>query len=235
MKVLIDNSVRAGAVSPQNGHTSPNGTSPSLEEAFLQTQAGRPKRDWRQFEIEFLPNIANLIKEGLIQPFTTLELAAEATENLQSASNVNGDEFANIEFGRLTPTLNRTKLGVTGDQLASRENMIAFCESFFLTSSLKRTQDLITMMRENPRFELSDFEEACLRRSNLFRAICKGISEYHYPDALHLWTAEENGVEVFLTMDAKFRNAMDRQNVHLKCKILFPSDIVDRIGRGRTA
>jgi hypothetical protein len=48
----------------------------------------------------------------------------------------------------------------------------------------------------------------------------------HYPDAVHLWTAEENGMDVFLTDGRKFLNVIRRQKVDLHCKALLPSKLV---------
>jgi predicted nucleic acid-binding protein len=80
-------------------------------------------------------------------------------------------------------------------------------------------------MKSNP-LGLSTFEEKCLRRAHVFKAICQGIDRAHYPDALHLWTAEENNLDVFLTTDRRFRNVIDRQNIELHCHIMFPNELI---------
>lgn len=87
----------------------------------------------------------------------------------------------------------------------------------------------ISDMRKNPVRSLSVFEEKCLRNLTIFREICHGIDEKHYPDVLHFWTAEENGMDVFLTMDRKFRNVMARQKVKLNCRIMFPSELIKTV------
>lgn len=104
--------------------------------------------------------------------------------------------------------------------------MIAYCKCFLLTPSKNRTEKFITGMKKNPRFSLSPFEEKCLRNADVFKKICRGISENHYPDALHLWTAEENGLDAFLTTDRKFRNVMAHQKIDLHCQVVLPSDVL---------
>jgi len=95
----------------------------------------------------------------------------------------------------------------------SKDDVIAYCKSCFLTPSPERTERFIEGMKHNPRHSLSPFEERCLRNASVFQRLCRGIDETHYPDALHdethypdalhLWTAEENGLGAFLTLDKK--------------------------------
>ena len=162
--------------------------------------------------------------------FTTSELYAEGFPVQKYPSPQYIDIFEGCLFETLPPPLDRSKWGVGLDQLCSKEDVIAYCECFFLTSSPERADEFIAGMRHNPRLNLSRFEEKCLRRSHVFKAICKGIDQKHYPDALHLWTAEENSADVFLTHDKKFRNVIARQNVDLHCKVLFPSEFLTEFG-----
>ncbi len=87
-------------------------------------------------------------------------------------------------------------------------------------------------MRENQRIKLSELEERCLRELPVFRGICHGISENHYPDALHLWTAEVNGMDTFLSMERKFRNVIDRQKVDLRCRMMTPIELAAQLQQG---
>jgi hypothetical protein len=157
-------------------------------------------------------------------------LYAEHFPVLKYPSQRRTDIFEGCTFDTLPAPLERSKWGLGTDQYCNKEHVIAYCESFFLTASPERVERFIAGMRENPTFSLSPFEEKCLRRSHVFRAITKGIARSHFPDALHLWTAEENGVSIFLVHDKKFRNVIARQKINLRCKVLFPSEFLSELG-----
>jgi hypothetical protein len=228
IKVLLDHSVRQDAIIGVHGFKIAEAQFSGMGNRCLQpvTRMRPPRNDWKQNEIEELPRVAELLRSGQIQAFTTRELYAEGfiVQKFPSPQHIN--IFEQCAFDILPRPLERSKWGIGLDQMCSRENVIAYCECFFITPSPERVEDFILGMRKNPRFSLSPFEEKCLRRAHVFKAICKGIDRKHYPDALHLWTAEENSVGVFLTHDKKFRNVITRQNVDLKCKIQFPSEFL---------
>ena len=175
---------------------------------------------------EKLSKIAELVRQGQIQAFTTDELYIEDFRGQRFPSLRYTDIFEGCIFNTLPDPLERSKWGLDLDQTCSKEHVIAYCESFFLTPSPERAERFIAGMRENPTFSLSPFEEKCLRRLHVFRAICRGIDRTHYPDALHLWTAEENSVDVFLTHDNTFQNVIAHQKIELKCKVMLPSEFL---------
>ncbi len=225
MKVLFDHSVRSDAIRAEHGVVKEPAELWGRPYTYLKphTQVRPPRNDWRQDEIDCLPFIASLIKDGRVLPFTSAELEAEAFRVVKYPSLGHEDIFADVNFEHLKPPIDRSKWGISIEQHLSKEDVIAYCECFLLSSSAERTEAFIEGMRRNPRFSLTDFEERCLRRSGVFQQICKGIEKTHYPDALHVWTAEENGVDVFLTMDKKFRNVIQRQKANLHCRVLFPT------------
>jgi hypothetical protein len=183
----------------------------------------RERNDWLQKEIDCLPTIANFARQGRIKAFTTLELMAEdrVAEFPCSDNNV----FADIEFEKALSPFERSKWGLSIDQYLDKDQVIKYCECFFLTPTPERIDRFISGMKSNP-LGLSTFEEKCLRRAHVFKAICRSIDRTHYPDALHLWTAEENNLDVFLTTDRRFRNVIDRQNIELHCHIMFPNELI---------
>jgi hypothetical protein len=229
MKVLIDHSVRQDAITDEHGFQFVEAELLGRKYRYLQplTRTRPPRTDWKQAEIENLPKVAELIRQGRVQAFTTGELYAEAFRVQKFPSRRYGDIFEGCTFEDLPAPLERFKWGLGLDQFLSKEEVIAYCESFFLSSSPKRIEQFIIGMRENPRFNLYAFEKQCLRRVHIFKAICRGIHRTHYPDALHLWTAEENGMDAFLTHDSTFRNVITRQKVALRCTLIFPSELLD--------
>ena len=56
-------------------------------------------------------------------------------------------------------------------------------------------------------------------------------AEQHWPDALHLWTAETHGAGYFLTMDKKFINALTKTaRIDLPTKPVRPSKLLADLG-----
>lgn len=222
MKVLFDECVQLDAIRGEYGL----GLFPrEVQENY------RPfpeKNDWKQKEIESHATIAALCRNKIIAPYITDELKAEELRSLKFPPRKYENLFTGIHFEAAQCPLKRSKWGISMSQKMDKKDVINYCKCFFLAPSAQRIEKFISGMKENPAKNLSEFEERCLRRVNVFRAMCHGINETHYPDALHLWTAEENGMEAFLTTDKKFRNVMDRQKVDLKCVITFPSELINR-------
>ena len=226
MKVLFDHTIRQDAIRGEHGfiYESYRSGHNNLLKAFHNSRPDR--NDWKQEEIDCLPKIAKLCRQLKITPYTTEELEGERFRALKFPPPNYDDLFKGIEFRMAKCPMVRSKWGISMEQYIAKEDVKNYCKLFFLTSSPERTQKFITGMRNNSRKSLSDFEEKCLKRAHIFKKICFGINETHYPDALHLWTAEENRLDVFLSNDKKFRNVIDRQRVDLNCKMLFPSELV---------
>ncbi len=191
-----------------------------------------PKKGWLQQEIECFEEISELCKVGIITPYISEELLAEdRVQKFPSPSYK--DTFDSVEFLEAKCVLVRSKWGICLERYHDKEDVINYCKSFWLKTTEKRQERFIKGMLENPRFSLSDIEEKSLRNTSVFRAICHGIAETHYPDALHLFTAEMNDLDFFLTTDKKFKNVADRQNVSLNCRILLPSTLLTEIRASR--
>lgn len=221
MKVLFDESVRIDGIL---GEYSLADVVFGRETDF---KAKTKKTECQQKEIDCLDTIAGLCREKRIVPYTTDELHAEYFRGATFPSRNYKYVFKDINFEMAPCPIKRSKFGISLEQYTVKKEVIHFC-SVLLRLSHAGIEKYISDMRKNPVRGLSPFEEKCLRNLNVYREICHGIDEKHYPDALHLWTAEENGMDVFLTMDKKFRNVMDRQKVNLNCSIMFPSELIKR-------
>jgi hypothetical protein len=65
-----------------------------------------------------------------------------------------------------------------------------------------------------------------------FLEIAKAIGDAHIDDAFHLWTAEEASLDVFLTLDKRFRNVVhgQMQNVRSSVLVSTPKELSERLG-----
>lgn len=63
-----------------------------------------------------------------------------------------------------------------------------------------------------------------------FQSLNKATGGYHAADCYHLWTAEQNELDVFLTVDERFRNAFRGQRkVHSTVKIMLPEELCSNV------
>ena len=84
---------------------------------------------------------------------------------------------------------------------------------------------------------LTEFEVESLRTLEWFRTLCKAAnSPEHYPDVFHLWTAERNGLDGFLTLDKKLQNLVERvrnekrERIEIHPVVLRPLDLLRLLG-----
>jgi len=221
IKVMFDRTVRSDAIV---GRRTPF---PGLLGGQAQ-EAGqvqrRPRRnDWRQDEIDLLPQLGQLIRAGKIHAYSTFELENEHFRVLRLPSTMEEDIFAGCDFTLLGQPFDRSKWGLSLDQLMDKQALILFCKNIFLNSTDSKIEDFIRSMRTNPHYNLSPFEEKCLRSRKQFQSMCRGVAETHIPDLWHLWTAEMHGLDAMITHDRKLTNVVARQKVTLKCKAMLSS------------
>lgn len=231
MKVLIDHSVRQHAKMGEHVAVPTQDTVRGQLYTYLrfETRHRLPRSDWLRGEIETLSEVAELVRGGQVQAFTTAELHAEGFRAAKFPSPGHIDAFEGCQISELPPPFDRSKFGLDLDQFVSKEDAIGYCISFLLTPDLEQITKFIEGMKRNPRYSLNQFEEKCLRNASVFKELCRGIDETHYPDALHFWTAEEHGLDAFLTLDQKFRNVTERQRISMKCDVLYPSELVAKV------
>ncbi|MFO1113259.1 MAG: hypothetical protein U1E33_08685 [Rhodospirillales bacterium] len=233
-KVFFDHSVRQDAVVAEDGYVFADGKILGHCYQYLKPhRADRPLRsDWKQQEISALTNIARLIYEEHIIAYSSVELENEGFQVETIGGHSPVDIFHGCIFREAAAPLERSKWGLPLDTVMSKQAVIDYCKCFFLSPNPSRIEQFIDGMRRNSRYSLTEYEEKCLRNAHVFKDICHGISENHYPDALHLWTAEENSLDVFLTHDKKFKNVVERQKVKLHCRVMFPTQLLNELQSG---
>ena len=69
-----------------------------------------------------------------------------------------------------------------------------------------------------------------------FLEIKQAVGEAHIGDVYHLWTAEVASLDVFLTVDRRFRNAVDSQKARINSPVLTmtPKELCDNLGLAPT-
>ncbi|HEY3742990.1 MAG TPA: hypothetical protein VGL53_24255 [Bryobacteraceae bacterium] len=65
-----------------------------------------------------------------------------------------------------------------------------------------------------------------------FLQIRKAVGEAHIDDAFHLWSAEEESLDVFLTLDGRFKRVVFTQTKHINSSVavLHPMELCEEMG-----
>jgi hypothetical protein len=107
-------------------------------------------------------------------------------------------------------------------EFAEKVRVVAFCKLLLKL----RYETLAPYPEVIARF--TEFELGNLQLLDRFRELCLHVAEKHYPDVFHLWTAETNGLNYFLTTDQKFINVMGKKT--LSTRPIAPRDLLAHLG-----
>lgn len=154
------------------------------------------------------------------------ELNIEAIRGAHGMAGTFGDLLAKVKLRRIQPAVERSRFHQTIDFRAYTEKdaQVELCCNLLAWDA--------GILRNATVFwdSLPAFEQANLLRLDEFRGLCQGLTQNHYPDAFHLWTAERNGLDYYLTMERKFRELMSRSKIQFKCKVASLEELLQRFG-----
>lgn len=182
---------------------------------------------WKREQVECMPTIGRLARQKIITLLTYTETMSEGYKRRGSfSSTIIGNVFNGVEFEYVNAAVERSYFFQSPlEEYIDNKSMIDYCR-FLLDINPDILIEKITRSRSFPDFLLEN-----LRNVKKFRELCKGLSEKQYPDAFHLWTAEANGADYFLTIDRKFTRLMTTNNkAELPCSPLSPSQLLDQLG-----
>lgn len=183
------------------------------------------KDQWKRSQVMVLPTIAQLARNQSVQLFTSSELQHEAWKRRGSFNGgLQGEIFDGISVKWLDAAIERSYFFQSDiSEMLQTENVIAYCE--WLLES-----DPDSILRHAPDSMPVEMIEN-IKNLERFRNLCKAPSKKQYPDVFHLWTAETNGADYFLTIDNKFINMMTKTSkVKLTCIPISPSDLLNELG-----
>jgi hypothetical protein len=231
LRLLLDTNVlrhTATMVSVYKKHTMRLG---SIEQTYnvlgMQRNTDHISRgNWLKNQVEVLPTIMKLARESNFLLYTYSELEIETFKGSFDLRGGKGDLLKDVKIDDILSAVERSKFQQMDlIEYSKKETLIKFCK-FLLEVDFKEFE-------KRPRFlsKFTDFERQNLKSLNRFSKLCSSLDETHYPDAFHLWTAEVNGLDFFLTADRKFINVMNKTSrAHLKTKPIAPVDFLDHLG-----
>jgi hypothetical protein len=178
-----------------------------------------PKNEsWKQDQSDAVPHIAQLARDSKVLLLTYSEIEHETLEGTLFPPSLATDSLAGIKIERVRSAIERSKVQqMSFDVYNQKRTRIDFCRWLLCSRDYQQIAKIPTF---------SEFERKNLESLDRFREICSGLNEKHYPDAFHLWTAEVNDLDFFLTADKKFINAITETRIALTTRPVSPCDFL---------
>jgi hypothetical protein len=164
-----------------------------------------------QAQIDALPTVGRLIRQGAIEAYEYREIWCERMRYRPTLTS--GNALRGCEIVTCNAPLDRTKFmstrnssaylarGGKKDRKAKRTGTSQISFLKFLCRLDQKNVDTLISNAEN--FRLSEFEVESLRNIRWFQFMCDRCgSTENYSDVLHLWAAERYGLWAFLTLDS---------------------------------
>jgi hypothetical protein len=180
-----------------------------------------PKNElWKQAQSAAIPRIAQLARDSKVHLFTYTEIEHETLNGTLFPSSLATNSLAGVKIKHVPSAIERSKVQqIPFDTYTLKRTRIAFCRWLI---RLRNYENETAKKAGFSEFERKNFESL-----DRFREICSGLNEKHYPDAFHLWTAEVNDLNYFLTADKKFIKAMtETSRIALTTRPIAPSDFL---------
>lgn len=230
IRVLVDNAVWdwANILDPVT-----ISVSSELKDQPTETMSGYMRKQpllgsekWKQEEIDWLPTLAKLSQSDEIALYTYKELQYESW--FRGGRPRVGNIFSGCSVSFVEPAIERSCF-VAQDLLkhAKAEEKMSFCQKLLDWADTRQT------IFEQSRHTFPILTQQSLNDLKRYKEICAGLSHEQRQDAFHLWTAEVNGMDYFLTVDKKFMNAMTKskpKQFQLKSQPVLPSGLVSALG-----
>ncbi len=183
----------------------------------------RQNEVWKREQINCLPTVARLAREGQVRMYSTPELRHEAWKRPDGfPANRFGRLFADIKIEELDTPIERSRFfQLPIEEYIKPECMIGFCKWLLeVDGEMVANWDWVQAACQ-------PFEITNLRSLDRYRELCRGLGEAQYPDAFHLWSGELHGMSYFLTTDGRFIRAVTtNKRLRPKCMPVCPSDLL---------
>lgn len=211
----------------------------------------RPASPHTEDDIAAVVTIGRLIREGMVLAHTYSELRFELFRRAAPISKFYALEgchistcAAPIERSKFRKTIDFAEHVSKGGKKDRKRNVdvgefnqIPFFEWLLHLDE----QSVNSLLRRAKDISLTDFEVESFRQLDRFRFICGGLrTPENYPDAFHLWAAERNRIDVFLTMEKKLPNVASQmaksKNVEhpLRVSVLRPTALLQLLDISET-
>jgi len=189
-----------------------------------------------QAEIDALFTIGRLIRERRIYAFTYTELMFEGWRRVIGERAF--DALADCPVEHCDTPLERSRFfqtsrfsdyvtkGGKNDRKSGKDtSMSQICFVEWLLSLTDEHVLHLTSLRD--RLKIPEFEIESLQNIQWFRAMCRiAQSPENYPDVLHLWAAQRNRMDIFLTLEKRLPNIAAHFPTDESCAPSYPTRVL---------
>lgn len=232
IKLLVDRNLRYKAVRAEGAiqqRTIQWG--PHEIEAKIHGYRGKPlpSVEVELQQLKALATISRLTTEGKLELFSSTELEFESFSAARGFQGFAGDILADAEIQSVESAVERSFFQSTIDfrQHIDGDQVGRWCEEFLLKLDVTKVNRIIKHY-----VDLPDFCRQNLLNIARYQELCRHLSTLgHYRDAFHLWTAEVNGLDFFLTGDRRFVNVMTQSTkIDLPSPPISPVELLGNLG-----
>jgi len=119
----------------------------------------------------------------------------------------------------VSPALERSKLASSYfEEYIQKDKLIDFI-NLLSNISPQNWEQLRNLIK------FDDLELGSIKNIDEFKRLLTCITENHFADAFHLWTAERNGLDFFLMIEKRFINAIrDSGFTEFNCQPITPAE-----------
>jgi hypothetical protein len=250
MKVLLDNSIL----------THSEFTEPALRRVSLYwggrdcssdvhgvVRKAPNKNTGYQRQIDSLFTIGRLIRTGRIAAYSYIEIDCERMRDAPKLGICNALRGCNIHT--CAPAISRGKFRQTvditdwmskgGKKDIRRGTRLGAANQLAFLVWLRdlNTEQVGVLLSHRRLLGLTDFDIASFEDLRWFQFLCQrsGSSE-NYLDVFHLWTAQRNKLDAFLTLEETFQNIISnvkrekRKQIDIRAEVLRPLDLLGKVG-----
>lgn len=245
MRVMLDNSVLGHS---QFAEVSSIITTVGRQSCYLAGFVRKKEHEdvAYQREMDALFTVGRLIRESQIQAFSYVELTFESWK--RPIEERAFDALADCLIRDCDAPLERSRFfqsdqfsdyvskGGKKDRKSGKDtsmSQIRFVE-WLLGRNVEHVQALIS---SKGILKMSSFEVDSLYNLPWFRTMCQvAQSQENYPDMLHVWTAQRNRMDVFLTLEKRLPNiaagfpAKTACRASFEMRVLRPLEMLSRLG-----
>jgi hypothetical protein len=175
---------------------------------------------WLTANVNALSKISDAARTGKIEFFTYSELNFEWMRG--RGSNVEHspyDPFSGIPMGNVFPALERSRFASSSFfDYNKKEKLVSFV---ILLNKIEN----VHLDKLKKYINFNNFELNSLNDLDKFKKLLNCITENHYADAFHLWTAERNKIDFYLMIEKRFINAVRAASFdEFDCQSLTPAE-----------
>ncbi len=247
VRVLLDNGIIGAAelaeIAKQEKTLNWGGTSTTLELTGYKKK--KPAADApTQLEVDAIVTISRLIREGVIAAYSYTELRFESLRGnspIRAFHSLKGcdildclDPIVRSKFRQTENLFEHISKGGKKDKKRNNDvgdhGQILFFEWLLHLDE----NDIQTILNH---VHLTQFEKDSFQQLDRFKFICNSLnSPENYPDAFHLWTAERNNMDYFLTLEKTLPNSAanmaqsKKQEHQSQVTVLRPSSLLNLLG-----